>query len=187
MRYTTVIDLTEFPELWQNPNVVRLYYFLAMKCGYHDDDRDVIHISLRILAGQTNLTLSAVRHALKVLRLNGLVVVENDCFRVLKFVLERKVTSRTQKNTSATFSVVSDEMRMQEMKREEDKRKYEESIKKKNEFIKSLTLDELANVIAKIENAKGISCRLDNNLIFVKGEVKKLTDYYIRRKKHECA
>ena len=100
MRYTTVIDVTEIADVWQNPNITRLYFFMALKCGYHDDDRDILRISLRNLASQASLTLSATRHALKVLETAKLVAHEKEAWRVTKFVLDKKPTSRTQKTTT---------------------------------------------------------------------------------------
>ena len=95
MRYTTCIDLTEIPDVWRNPNVVRLYYFMAMKCGYHDNDRDVLKISLRNLAYMAGLTLSATRHALKVLVAHGLLAQSNDAWVVKKFLLDQTITPRS--------------------------------------------------------------------------------------------
>lgn len=101
MRYTTIIDVTEIPDIWRNPNAVRLYFYMAMRCGYHDDDRDQLRISIRNLAYASGLTLSACRHALKVLQKFGLVSPMEDYYQVKKFLLELKPTSRTQRTTGA--------------------------------------------------------------------------------------
>lgn len=95
MRYTTIIDVTEIPDIWRNPNAVRLYFFMAMKCGYHDNDRDVLKISIRNLAFMAGLTLSACRHALKVLHGHGLIAQNNDAWVVKKFLLDQTITPRS--------------------------------------------------------------------------------------------
>lgn len=105
MRYTTCIDVTEIPDIWRNPNVTRLYFYMAMRCGYHDDDRDQLRISIRNLAYAAGLTLSACRHALKVLQKFGLVSPMEDHYQVKKFILEQKPTSRTQRTTGAGGSI----------------------------------------------------------------------------------
>lgn len=101
MRYTTVIDVTEIPDIWRNPNCTRLYFYMAMRCGYHDNDRDRLCISIRNLAYAAGLSLSACRHALKVLQKFGLVSPMGEYYLVKKFLLETKPTSRTQRTTGA--------------------------------------------------------------------------------------
>lgn len=105
MRYTTIIDVTEIPDIWRNPNAVRLYYFMAMKCGYHDNDRDILKISIRNLAFMAGLTLSACRHALKVLNGHGLIAQSNDAWVVKKFLLDQTITPRaSNKNRQAEIT-----------------------------------------------------------------------------------
>lgn len=96
MRYTTVIDVTEIPDIWRNPNVTRLYFYMAMRCGYHDEDRDQLRISIRNLSYSSGLTLSACRHALKVLQKFGLVSPMGEYYLVKKFLLEQKISSRAK-------------------------------------------------------------------------------------------
>lgn len=96
MRYTTLIDVTEIPEVWRNANTCRLYMYLALRSGYHDDDRDIVKSSLRTIAAHSGLTLSAVRHGLQVLQKTGLVRPVNGALNVTKFVLEQKITSRAK-------------------------------------------------------------------------------------------
>lgn len=96
MRYTTVIDVTEIPDIWRNPNVTRLYFYMAMRCGYHDDDRDQLRISIRNLSYSAGLTLSACRHALKVLQKFGLVSPMGEYYLVKKFLLDQKISTRAK-------------------------------------------------------------------------------------------
>lgn len=102
MRYTTVIDLTEFPDIWRNSNCTRLYLYMALRCGYHDQDRDVLTMSSRNLAMGAGITHSACRHALKVLQSHQLLSMEGNAWRVKKFVIDIKPSSRTQSTTAVS-------------------------------------------------------------------------------------
>lgn len=116
MRYTTIIDVTEIPDIWRNPNVTRLYFYMAMRCGYHDDDRDQLRISIRNLSYASGLTLSACRHALKILQKFGLVSPMGDHYQVKKFLLEIKPTSRTQRSTGAGGTITEVEKSEQDLR-----------------------------------------------------------------------
>lgn len=96
MRYTTVIDLTEFPGVYRNRNARLVYLHLVLKSGWHNDDRDLIDISLRSLAAGVGLTLSATRHALTQLDKVGLVTRQGSVWLVKKWILEEPVTPRAR-------------------------------------------------------------------------------------------
>lgn len=122
MRYTTIIDVTEFPDIWRNPNAVRLYFFMAMKCGYHDNDRDVLKISIRNLAFMAGLTLSACRFALKMLHNNGLISRNNDAWVVKKFLMDQTITPRSSnKKTQASTSRALEQLQL-DKKLEQERR-----------------------------------------------------------------
>lgn len=97
MRYTTIIDITEMPEVWRNPNIRLLYLYMVLRSGYHDDDRDILRKSVRNLAADTGLSVSAVRHGLQVLQRHGLLTsAAESIYKVTKFVLETKPTKRSR-------------------------------------------------------------------------------------------
>ena len=96
MRYTTIIDLSEYPQLYRSVNARLLYLHLVLKSGYHDDDRDLIDSSLRRLSMETGLTFSAVRCALDLLIKYNLVTRQGPLLQVRKFVLERTITPRAR-------------------------------------------------------------------------------------------
>lgn len=73
MRYTTAIDISDVPELYRNKSLVLVYFHLCLRSGFHADDRDCYRKSLRVLASEVGITLSACRHALRVLHAHGLV------------------------------------------------------------------------------------------------------------------
>lgn len=101
MRYTTLIDIREYPEVYRNHNVRLLYLHLVLACGYHDHDRDLVRCSLRNLANQTGLTVSAVRHALDVLRKWKLVRSRGSVHRIRKYVEDQTITPRAKSKKAA--------------------------------------------------------------------------------------
>lgn len=96
MRYTTVIDLRDMPEVYRNHNCRLLYLHLALMAGYHDNDRDLVRISIRRLADDCGLTVSATRHAINVLVAAKLLRVKNSVYRVRKYVEEQPITTRAK-------------------------------------------------------------------------------------------
>lgn len=97
MRYTTVIDISEIPYIYRNKNVCRLYFHLCLKAGYHDDDRDIIRLSVRGMAYETGLSLSATRNAIAQLLKYGLLEKTADSLKVRKFVVEMPISKRARK------------------------------------------------------------------------------------------
>lgn len=102
MRYTTIIDISEQAGVYRNKNARLIYLHLALKSGYHDDDRDDITISIRALAAAAGCTFSATRHALAQLEAAELIARHGDIIRVKKWVLTKEITSRTQEAAKAT-------------------------------------------------------------------------------------
>lgn len=94
MRYTTIIDLREYRKAYANTNVRLLYLHMVLVAGYHVDDRDICKLSLRQLAADVGLTLSAVRHALKVLEGIGMVARQGDAWHVTKFAMPKEMPTR---------------------------------------------------------------------------------------------
>lgn len=138
MRYTSLIDISEIPSVYRNVNARLLYVHMALKAGYHDDDRDVLETSIRILAAQTGLTISAVRHALHVLEVVQLIKREGSTWIVKKW-LPMQTTSPRPKATQKQLDVVAHEaqLRARQERKEELERLRREEIKAagKTEFM----------------------------------------------------
>lgn len=94
MRYTTIIDIEEIPAVSRNLNARLLYLHLALRAGYHDHDRDQVYESLRTMAAAAGMTLSACRHAIKILTQNHLLERKGDVWVVCKFVMTPAITRR---------------------------------------------------------------------------------------------
>lgn len=97
MRYTPIIDISEYKTLYQNINVRLVYLHLVLKSGYHDYNRDMISISLRGLSAEVGITLGAVRHALEILTKAKMIYKKDNVYHVRKWVVEQKITSRASK------------------------------------------------------------------------------------------
>lgn len=131
MRYTTLIDISEMRAIYQNMSARILYLHLVLKAGYHDHDRDVVDLSIRQLSAQSGLTVSAVRHALKVLERASLVQRQGRALVVVKWLPELTIQGRQKKATGRVLRTSQRqedaqlEMQEREAKAEEQKRQNE--------------------------------------------------------------
>lgn len=94
MRYTTIVDISRMQDIYRNQNIRLVYLHLVLKSGYHDDDRDRIRISIRNLAAEVGLTVSATRHALAKLQGEHFLLRDGDTWIVRKYVIENPPTPR---------------------------------------------------------------------------------------------
>ena len=122
MRYTTIIDISEFPSLYKNPNVRLVYLHLVLKCGYHDDDRDLYGVSIRRLSFEVGLTISATRHALQQLESSGMIRRQGPMLQIRKWVYERPITSRPKSAEKARIQEVTNDIDRERQQRERDER-----------------------------------------------------------------
>ena len=117
MRYTTIIDLSEFPAVYRNKNVRLVYLHLVLKSGYHDNDRDLIDISIRNLSYAVGLSVSATRHALHILELAKMIKRAGPLWHVRKFIIEQEITPRakTQKEAKKKAAVAAEQQASHEL------------------------------------------------------------------------
>lgn len=123
MRYTTIIDITEFPAIWSSASCRTLYLHLVLKSGWHDDDRDMIRSSIRQLSANTGLTKSAVEHAIRQLTKAGLVEKAGQAFRVTKWTLQPKPSPRPRQDQQRAAAASSDIARQAELQAEDGRRR----------------------------------------------------------------
>lgn len=149
MRYTTIIDITEFPTVYRNNNAVLLYLHLVLRAGWHDSDRDTLRISFRQLAQAVGMTLSATRHAVRVLTEAKLLQRDGDVWRVKKWHIEKPPTPR-RKATTATAT--------------ETNKLHEQLEKQRNEFydkldkvVRSMTAAELRSWYGELCAGKSLA------------------------------
>lgn len=132
MRYTTIIDISEIPEIYRNTNARLIYFHLSLKSGYHDDDRDQVNISIRRLALETGITISATRHALKILKKHGLIIYQNDVLFVKKFVLDKSISPRIRsekKKREVEIEERNKAIHDEQVKRDNESRAYHRRLK----------------------------------------------------------
>lgn len=96
MRYTTVIDISEMSEVYRNTTARLIYMHMCLKAGYHDADRDLVRLSIRRVSADVGVTVSATRHALRLLERVGLLTKEGELWRVKKWVEEQQITTRAK-------------------------------------------------------------------------------------------
>lgn len=147
MRYTTVIDITDFPQIYRNIHARLVYIHMSLKAGYHDDDRDICRLSIRSLAADVGITVSATRNALLQLEKSGLISKSSDCWIVKKWVLQESLTPRTQKTASNKDSKLSTEIRKNDQELEERTRQI-------TEWVRSSTREQIQELVTKLENGK---------------------------------
>lgn len=129
MRYTTIIDISQ-SEIYKNVNARLVYLHLCLKAGYHDEDRDLIVVSIRNLAIQVGLTLSATRFAVFQLEKLHLLTHTGSVWRVKKWVDEQSITSRKKtalqaKNEAAAHAAAEARRAEAEKQAEETARREE--------------------------------------------------------------
>ena len=136
MRYTTIIDIREFPQIYRNDHVKIVYLHLVLISGYHDEDRDQTPISIRQICYDTGLSLSAVRHSLKVLISAGLLTRSGITWTVKKFVLDKSISPRIKSEKKRTAAENLERERQikeeQERREKEEKKRYQELRKRSN-------------------------------------------------------
>ena len=145
MRYTTIIDIREFPQIYRNDHVKLVYLHLVLISGYHDEDRDQTPISIRQICYDTGLSLSAVRHSLKVLISAGLLSRSGITWTVKKFVLDKPISPRirSEKKRSAAENLERERIIKEEQsqREKEEKRRYQEEIKAGKNPLKEMVKD----------------------------------------------
>ena len=145
MRYTTIIDIREFPQIYRNNNAKLVYLHLVLISGYHDEDRDQTPISIRQICYDTGLSLSAVRHSLKVLISAGLLTRSGITWTVKKFVLDKPISPRIRSEKKRTAAENLERERIikeeQSQREKEEKRKYQEEIKAGKNPLKEMVKD----------------------------------------------
>lgn len=101
MRYTTVIDISENPYVYKNANARLLYLHMCLKSGWHDDDRDCLTVSVRKLAADVGITVSACRHALALLQKHKMLTRTNGVWQLKKWIIDAPPTPRPRKGQVA--------------------------------------------------------------------------------------
>ena len=117
--------------MYRNRNARIIYLHMVLRSGWHDNDRDLIDISIRNLASRTGLTISATRHALHQLEHAGLVARQGTLWAVRKFILEEPVTPRARTKAQQKQLDAAVERRRTEAKREQE-REIEATIRQRN-------------------------------------------------------
>lgn len=114
MRYTTVIDISEIPDIYRNQTARLIYLHMSLRAGYHDADRDLVNISIRRLAMEVGVTVSATRHALNQLVRSGLLIRTDQAWKIRKWVEEQTITARARTKREMQEQIIRLERQKQE-------------------------------------------------------------------------
>lgn len=144
MRYTTIIDIREFP-LYKNPACRTLYLHMVLASGYHETDMDQVSISIRGLATQTGLTVSAIRHALSVLMKAGLVRRQSGQLIVAKYVLQEGIPKRARSKK---------EQQLQQLAREREQLAQERDLQRYHQAQQAITDSSVQDLEEHLERMK---------------------------------
>lgn len=122
MRYTTIIDISEYPTLYNNQSIRLVYLHLVLRSGYHDHDRDLAQLSIRRLAREVGLSVGAVRHALTQLLKYQMLVRQGPMLQVRKFIVEQPISKRSRSKREEKQELARKE-RIEQQERQAAKRK----------------------------------------------------------------
>lgn len=115
--------------MYRNTNIRLLYLHLCLKAGYTDANRDICELSIRQLAADCGLSVSAVRNAIQALEKSGLLKREKSILRVRKWIAGESITPRPK--TARAAKKMQEEAQekafreMQELKEKQERQKYE--------------------------------------------------------------
>lgn len=129
MRYTTIIDISTSQVLYKSHNIRLVYLHLCLKAGYHDNDRDLVRISIRSLAADVGLTVGAVRHALEQLQKYRMITRRGDLWQVSKWVNEQPITTRAK--TAKQQAAISQQAALKKAREEREQQLEIESMRRK--------------------------------------------------------
>lgn len=134
MRYTTVIDISKAP-WYRNHNIRLVYLHLVLDSGYHDSDRDIYPSSIRSLAMDAGVSVSAARHALATLERDGLVSRESGLLKVKKWIPsdDLKITARPKTKAAQKDADVAKERRQ----RDEERERHAEALAEQRERLRT--------------------------------------------------
>lgn len=121
MRYTTIIDIRDIPPVWTSRSARQLYVYMCLACGFEDYNRDILTKSIRGLAYDSGLTVSATRYALGILTRCRLVKKTVAGYKVTKWFETPTISPRAGGRRRQT----AEDKRQAEILRERDIRQRE--------------------------------------------------------------
>lgn len=145
MRYTTVIDISDMTAVWRSMNARQLYLFMALRAGWHNEDRDIVDLSIRVLAADSGLTVSATRCALALLQKNKLIEKVETGWKVLKWICQDPPTPRTKPTSDSKQTATLIDRREQQI---------QEYQKKVLQAVRNCSTDELTTWLHELEEGR---------------------------------
>lgn len=114
------MDLTEQPAIYRNHNIRLVYLHMCLRCGWHDNDRDMIDTSVRRLSADVGISISAVRHALHILMDAQLIERQGTMFWVKKWQAGETISPRATEKAQKKATAAQIEREMAQRKRDKE-------------------------------------------------------------------
>lgn len=118
---------------------------MVLASGYHETDMDQVTVSIRGLATQTGLTVSATRHALSVLMKAGLVRRQSGHLHVAKYILQEGIPKRARSKK---------DQQLQQIAREREQKALEEDMQRFHQAQQAISDSSVQELQEHLENMK---------------------------------
>lgn len=127
MRYTTIIDIAQCPEIYRNINARLTYLHMVLTCGYHDNDKGLVRKSVRQLSLETGITKSATENALRLLKKFDLVRKNRGRLYVRTWAPEQPITKPKRKAQDIRDQAIAQEREAKNQEREAEVQRAKEN------------------------------------------------------------
>lgn len=127
MRYTTIIDIAQCPEIYRNINARLTYLHMVLTCGYHDNDKGLVRKSVRQLSAETGITKSATENALRMLKKFDLVRKNRGRLYVRTWAPEQPITKPKRKAQDIRDQAIAQEREAKDREREAEVQRSKEN------------------------------------------------------------
>lgn len=135
MRYTTIIDVTQCPDIYRNIKARLLYLHMVLNCGYHDNDKGLVRKSVRQLAEETGITKSATEHALRQLVRWQLARRTRGKLYVVNWWPEQPITKPKRKAQEVKEQAIALEREAKNREREAEVQRSKENVVSYEEYL----------------------------------------------------
>mgnify|MGYP003301861970 CR=1 FL=1 len=135
MRYTTIIDIAQCPEIYRNINARLTYLHMVLTCGYHDNDKGLVRKSVRQLSAETGITKSATENALRLLKKFDLVRKNRGRLYVRTWAPEQPITKPKRKAQDIRDQAIAQEREAKNQEREAEVQRSKENAVSYEEYL----------------------------------------------------
>lgn len=102
MRYTTLIDISEFPSLYENPKIRLVYLHLALKAGHQPYNKGFYITTYTRLSNEIGVTVASIRWAfakLQAFKVIKVTIIKAKYHKQIKIYVGKRVNKDQQVTT----------------------------------------------------------------------------------------